>query len=204
MPENELTALHHSALEELGNIGTSHAATALSILLNCRVDCQPPHCFILNLTEISQYFKNPDEVSVGIFQRLNGKLEGSLLILFSRKEAVRIANLVLGTGGDDGSKLVLGEVERSALAEVGNILGGSFMTALSQMTNLFSLPSVPHCMVDLAGAILETAVLDLMQTGEQIIFIETIFFTSGREVEGKILFFPNPASIKTLFANLGL
>ena len=46
-----------------------------------------------------------------------------------------------------------GEMELSALKEIGNIIAGSYLSALSSLTNLVITPSVPYIAVDMAASI---------------------------------------------------
>ena len=63
----------------------------------------------------------------------------------------------------------------SAMEEVGNIIVGSYLTAISKLTNLTIEPSVPYISVDMAGAILSFAAIQLGQYGDNALMIETSF-----------------------------
>jgi len=44
------------------------------------------------------------------------------------------------------------ELDLSALKEIGNIISGSYLSALSTMTNMCITSSVPYLAIDMAGA----------------------------------------------------
>lgn len=190
-------------MKELGNIGTSHAATALSMLLNCRVDCRLPSLSIVPGADMSQVCEKPDEVLVGIYQRLLGGLSGSLVLLLARESALQVINQMLQP---ERTAHVFGEIERSVLEEVGNILNGSYVTALSEMTRLSVLPSVPKFVVDSPKIILDSVVSGDHQgrVPDQILLIKTGFFLNDRDLQGTIFFFPESGSVKLLLDALGI
>ena len=65
------------------------------------------------------------------------------------------------------------EMELSALKEIGNIIAGSYLSALSSMTNLVISPSVPYIAVDMAASILSVPAIEFGQFGDNALLIQT-------------------------------
>jgi chemotaxis protein CheC len=85
----------------------------------------------------------------------------------------------------------LGEMEQSALGEMGNIIGSHFLNALADATGLALKPSPPAVMTDMAGALLDIVAADIMLTQDEAFVAETTFHAPDREISG--LFFVVPS-----------
>ena len=59
------------------------------------------------------------------------------------------------------------ELGLSAMQEMGNILSGSYLSALSDFTNLKIYPTVPGLSVDMFGAIISIGLIELSQVSVQ-------------------------------------
>ncbi len=186
------------ALQELTNIGASHAATALSHLLQTRVVLNVPSVQVVPLQKVTSVAGDPSSLIVAVYLKVFGDSPGKALFLFDYEDALRIAER-LDTPCGEG--LYGNEMALSALKEVGNILLGSFLTALARLTKLKLNFSVPAIAVDMAGAILDAVMLD----GEYLddwVFIDTKF--AGNQVKGTLAFLPDSGSLKNLLGALGL
>jgi chemotaxis protein CheC len=95
------------------------------------------------------------------------------------------------------------EMELSALKEIGNIITASYLTALSNMTNLTIVPSIPYISVDMAGAILSVPAVMFGQYGDNALLIETEF---GDEtmIDGYYILMPEQESYAKILSSLGI
>ena len=198
MEEGQLTSLQKDALREVSNIGTGNAATALSMLLDQKIDMTVPS---INLIELSTLFDQvgEDEVS-GIVVRVLGDIPGSILIIFEKDVALDIIKLL--TRKDENH---LSELGSSALCEIGNILSGSYMNAISQFTGLGAIASVPAVSYDMLNAILATTFVESGQYDEYILDIETLFLSENDgEVGAHFYYIPVPGSIEKILETIGV
>ena len=81
-------------------------------------------------------------------------------------------------------------MEASALQEMGNVTGSFFMNAVADNTGLRLMPSPPTVMMDMAGAILDAALAEVMTDREELFVMETVFSTKDREIRGMLLVLP--------------
>ena len=95
-------------------------------------------------------------------------------------------------------------MDESALMEIGNILSGSFLNALSYFTKMTLLPSLPALAVDMAGAILSVILIQLGQVGDYALVIETEFATEAYDVRGHFFLIPDPGSLNVILGTLGV
>ena len=93
--------------------------------------------------------------------------------------------------------------ELSSIGEICNILCGTCLTAISDMTNLTINPSIPYFSVDMVMAIMNLPMSLYGPVSDSILCIETDFFTLDKEIEGKYYFIPKVESCKKLLSSLG-
>jgi len=105
---------------------------------------------------------------------------------------------MLPEGADDSD-----EMKRSVLMELGNIITGSYLSALSFMTNLTFNASPPRLGIDMAGAILGTVIAETKTVDDQIILLKTELAIESEGIQGSVLILPDSGSLVTLFEYLG-
>ena len=96
----------------------------------------------------------------------------------------------------------------SAMQELGNILSGSYLSALSDLTGLKIIPTVPSLSVDMVGAIVSFGLIELSHHSDEVIVIDTQIVEEGIEglenIRGHFFLIPDPTSYKTIFSSLGV
>ncbi len=198
----DLSALQLDALKEIGNIGAGNAATALSKMLARRVEMSVPVVRILPFAEVPASLGGEEVLVAGILLQISGSAPGSLLFALPFASAAKLLGLLLGRVPE--SPRDLGELEGSALKEVGNILAGSFLSALASFTSLTFLPSVPALCADMAGALLGVVFSSLGKTGDSALYVETLFRCGAEEVVGYLFFIPEASSLEVILGALGV
>ncbi|MCI3919002.1 chemotaxis protein CheC [Paenibacillus sp. TRM 82003] len=189
-------------LREVGNIGAGHAATALSKLLGKPVDMGVPRVNLVPFDEIAEQVGGPETVVVAVFLRVEGDAPGNLFFLLSIDSAKQLLMELVRIESTEGEPFT--ELEVSALSEIGNILAGSYLSSLADLTKLALSPTVPGFAVDMAGAILAYGLLQFGDMGDRALLIETSFFDGIDRVEGNLFLIPDPESFHTIFEALGV
>jgi chemotaxis protein CheC len=82
------------------------------------------------------------------------------------------------------------EIERSALKEIGNILTGAYLSAISSLTDLKITYSIPDIAIDMAGAILSVPAIEFAKLGDTVLYIETEFSEGNESVLGDFFLIP--------------
>ncbi|WP_220101669.1 chemotaxis protein CheC [Paenibacillus sp. S150] len=189
-------------LKEVGNIGAGNAATALSQLLNKPIDMAVPKVQLLSFEEITDKVGGAEELVYAVFLRVEGEAPGNLFFILTPEAAMNLLSRVAGielSGNDE-----LGEMELSALSEIGNILAGSYLSSLADFTSLSMYPTVPALAMDMAGAILGYGLLQFGQMGDDALLIDTTFLEGQNEIEGQFFLIPDPESFPKIFKSLGV
>lgn len=198
MDYSELNAMQLDVLQEVGNIGAGNAATALSELLNEKVDMTVPSVNIIPFDDIFSKI-GVEEVVIGVIVRVLGDIPGNILFTLDKEVALKIISSLLGEQQEQ-----ITELGSSALCEIGNIISSSFMNAIAKLTNLVLLPSVPAVAVDMMGAILSTTFIESGQFDEYVLDLETRFLQENQKISGHFYYIPMPGSLEKILNSLGV
>jgi len=188
-------------LREVGNIGAGNAATALAKMINKKVDMNVPKVNVMNLSEVPELLGGAEKEVCGIFFKLDGDIEGSIMFVLNSQSALNLVNLLMPR--EDAT---FDEFTLSALQEIGNILSGSYISSLSGLTNLNVHISVPSLAIDMAGAILSVPAIQFGLMGDTILIIENQFIEEdvAKSVQGYFFLIPEIDSYEKLLNSLGV
>ena len=92
----------------------------------------------------------------------------------------------------------------SAIQEVANIMAGSFVNAIAEMTGLSINITVPSICVDMVGAILSVPAIHYANISDKIILIQDEFDGEHLHAPNHILLIPDVESLEKIMINLGI
>ena len=95
------------------------------------------------------------------------------------------------------------EMDLSAIKEIGNIISGSYLSALSSMTNMAITSSVPYLAIDMAAAILSVPAIQFGQYGDNALLIQTEFGDDVK-IQGFFILMPDVESYDKILTSLGI
>ncbi|MCK4535622.1 MAG: chemotaxis protein CheC [Desulfuromonadales bacterium] len=203
MPFHQLTDTQLDAVREVSNIGMGHAATALSQMIGQRVELRVPQVMVAPIAKVPDCLGGPEKLMAGIFLQILGEARGNIMLLFPEQSACHLCNALLGR---KEKCLILDEDTASTLKEVGNILASAYLNALGSLMRRTLIPSVPCLAYDMAGALVDAILIDLGQSGDLALMIETEFGGDiGREkpVRGHFFLIPDPQTFETFLMAAG-
>jgi len=176
------------ALREIGKTTSYNAGNALSEFLGKKIVLHQSFIDILGISEIHRniYLKIKD-VGIMIFARLQEGINGELIFILDEKTAFKLINLSkLEQHRDDLGALT--ELGVSLLKETGNMVIGSYITALSEALNR----SIPPPLPVLISGTLERTFLDvfyhpnLQMMHLQRYLIQTDFEVPQEDIKGNL------------------
>ena len=200
--DRKLSLTQLDALKEAGTIGAGRAATALADLISKKVQITVPQVNLIPIENISTLLTARDRTFFVIDMEITGDISGRIFLLFSPQDAKLLANNLLGKPQEEID--LKDEMLQSSIKECANILCGSYISALADMTNLNMLISSPSLALDMVGAILDFIFIQIAQYSEEALIIKTDLKVSDVNLEGLFLFFPSSDSLKRIFESLGL
>lgn len=194
---NSLSPAQQDALMELGNIGAGHAASSLASLLQRPISLTAPNIGIPPVSSLIS--QGIDKLIVAVEMGILGDVTGHILVVFDRAEAVELAVdfvrrmvKIENPSNDDVD---------STLQEFANIIGGSYLAALSQLTGLQLALSTPTVATGTIQAVF--AELPSLENDPEVLLIDSQFVSGEHCVPGQIVLIPHETSITSLLAPLG-
>ena len=193
-----------NVFREISNIGSGNASTSLAQMLNEIVDIGIPNSDLREFSDITNSYSSPEELVVGTVLQISGDLEGFIMVIMDVDSTLTLLPRLLGRKIEcDKENYEELYKELNSVGEICNILCGTYLTAMSDMTGLTIDQSIPYFSVDMVMAIMNLPASLYGGESDSILCIETEFFTLDREIEGKYYFIPKVESCNTLLSKLG-
>ncbi|WP_307339946.1 flagellar motor switch phosphatase FliY [Metabacillus malikii] len=123
--------MEEDAIGEIGNISFGSSATALSTLLQQKVEITTPSVSVVQKSKLGDQFQHP---YVAIEVNYTEGFSGSNLLVIKQSDAAIIADLMIGGDGTNPDEM-LGEIQVSAVQEAMNQMMGSAATSMSTVFN---------------------------------------------------------------------
>jgi chemotaxis protein CheC len=193
----ELNDMQLDGLREISNIGSGTAATALSTMLGLTVDLKVPRALALELADAVDAVGSPEDEATAVVLGVFGDLEATVVLLFDPESAATVCTM-LGVDPSDS------EMALSALSEIGNILGSSYVGAMGQMAGLDLEPHPPVALADMLGAIVASALASTALDTDFALLLDSEMQVEGAECRFGVLFVPSAVGVDKLLAGLGL
>lgn len=123
-----ITKEQADVIGEVANICTGNAATTLSMILNRPTNITTPRVEVLDSDDI---LSREDCIFIKVPYTLG--LDGTNLMLLKEKDALIIANLMMGGNGLDLSSTSMDEITLSAVSEAMNQMCGTIATSMASL-----------------------------------------------------------------------
>lgn len=140
MEDRIFNPMEIDAIGEIMNISLGSSATAVSNMLDHRVDITTPKVAVIDASEFTLGNLDP---AIGVEIRYISGLEGSNIMLLKRKDVKVIVDILMGTETPD-EEFELNELTISAVCEVMNQMMGAASTALSDFLGRLVNISTPE------------------------------------------------------------
>ena len=192
--------------KEIGNIGAGNAASALAGLLNRRITMSVPEASVVPFSSILGVLDGPETLVAGVLVDFSGDMNGYIMLLLGMKDSMAMVSRALEVPIRDVSLpgFALDDLELDTLVEISNIIVGSFLSAISSLTGLGVMPSVPQIAIDMLGAIISFATIEYGKIGDTVLFLNTQFNDVEGDISGHFFLIPDFNSYSILLKALGL
>jgi len=198
-----LSEMEFDVLKEISNIGTGNAATAISKMLEGRVGINVPVIRFLNMGELSDIVGGAEQEVIGILVMLEHDIDGMMMFLMDKSSSITVIKRMIGSCEFEETG-VLSEMESSLLTEFGNIIAGSYLSAVSKLTGLNMTASVPALSYDMAGAVLSVPAAEFAKISDKVLLIQSVMTTAENTAEGFFVLIPTHEAFDKIFKQLGL
>ncbi len=183
-------------LKEIGNIGSGNAASALSDMIGMPVTISVPRCELIGFSDMSTIIGDPEHVVLGILMQMRDDMEGYILMVQELEDAVTTVKVLEGKDVSVADGVNIEDFE--LMKEVCNILGGSYLSAISEMTGMRIDVSVPAMTADMAMAIMNVPAMVYGEVGESVLMLDTQFGGAAECIHGHFFLVPTINSLQEL------
>jgi chemotaxis protein CheC len=184
------------ALRELANIGAGNASTALSGMLGRPVDLTVPDARVVPMTQAVEEIGSPESEVTGIALGVLGDMPSIVLMLLTPSDAEAICGLL---GLEPGS-----EYAESALGEIGNVVGTSYLNALAGMTGLELEPTPPATATDMLGSLVQSVLATRASVSDSALLLDSSMIVEGEGCSIVFLLSPDQGGAEELLSRLGV
>ena len=198
----QLNDLQIDVLREIGNIGAGNAATALATMLDEKVDISVPKVRITDFDTAVNALGGAETLTVGVLVNFMGEATGMIMFLLRMEDARNILQILVG--GDPEESGELDDLKLSAIKEIGNILGSSYINSIATLTGMSIQISIPYIAIDMAGALMSVPVIEFGSVGDKVMFIEESFIAEDNQLKSNVIMFAEMETIKTIMERLGI
>ncbi len=168
-------------LQIMANAGINRATDSFASLVGVALSVSEPEVKLVTLSQIGLLLGGPEVEAVGIYLESEGELDGQMMLVMPYSNALQIVDFMLGE--PLGTTKKLGDLESSALRELGNVTGTSFLNAIALLVGLTAFPTPPILIVDMVGAILNIIISVVAQAGDEaLMFSAKISTVAGDEI----------------------
>ena len=181
---------------DLVSLGTRHAMAGLSEMLGEEITVSSFALKRTPVAELANVVGGAEVDAVGIYLTVSGAANGHLMLIYEPHIAYAFVDLLMGQPAETTQEL--DEMGRSALGEMGNIIGAFFLNAIADATGLELSPSPPAVMTDMAGALLDVVTAEILLRQDDTYVAETTFTTAEREIEGQFMVIPSEELLEAL------
>jgi chemotaxis protein CheC len=197
----EQQKLRMSALNEIANIGIGHAANSLASICGKDFKISVPRVLPISFDNVHELIESKPHDYAVVYMAVTGDFNGRMAFFLDWESCQALWHMLLGSAPrcpDD-----ISEIEWSSVVEVGNIINGSFLSAFTQFTGLFSNATPPMLAVDQFEAIIGSIAAESIEK-HVALFIETKLWDADAKVSGSFLLIPSQESVELLWDSLGL
>lgn len=165
--EEHLDSMESDALGEIGNISFGNSATALSTLLQQKVEITTPVVSEVRIEELRERYPTPH---VALRVGYTEGIQGENVLVLTREDAAIISDLMLGGSGENVDPESLDEIRLSAVQEAMNQMMGAAATSLSTVFSKKIDISPP--LIEVFDATKNQTIIDRLELWETMVLIE--------------------------------
>lgn len=193
----DLSAGDNRRFLQLTNDGLLRVGQVLSEMAGQNISVRSPESSYLPIAEIPFLFGDPERPGVALYQESEGDIAEQLLLVLELPSAQKLVEALVGDLDPEAE--VFSGLGWSALLEVMNIIGNSFLTVVSEESGLAGRVEVPTGAVDMMAAVIGS-VFSLRDNGDTVRVATTEFSWGEETLKGYLLILPDPATLERLLA----
>ena len=195
-----LTPMEKDTLKEVSNLGSAKATNTLSAIIGRPVKLTVPYIQLIPIERITSFLGGPHEVLACTPIQIFSQKKAVLIIIFKRKTASALVELMNKQAGRVPKKLE--EMDVSPFIELAHILNNAYLNPLANFFDEKFSPENTQIVLD-ASAIAGQLIGQINSDIKYGLVIGTDFLLPGeKEVEGKFILFIDELGLRALLEAL--
>ena len=187
--ENTKETFNLANWTKLAKVGSTTAVSGLSQMVNRDFKISALNIEEVSLRNATNLIGKSEDRVIGVYLLFTGNATGHILLAFQPTTAYELIDMAMGV--PNGTTKTMGEMERSVLGEMGNIVGTFFLNGVADCVGLRLMPSPPAVVEDMAGALIDSVLAEAFEQNESLFVIKLLFSCTGQEIEGRFLVLPS-------------
>jgi chemotaxis protein CheC len=160
-------------LGKISKEGIENAAKGFAAMLGRKLEIKKSSARLIKLLDLAKMVGGPEDETVAIYLKTEGFIAGQMILILPFEKAMGLVDLIMEQ--PMGTTQSMGQMEKSALQELGNVTGTYFLNYVSDNTGSSVRPSPPAVMVDMSAAIMDIVVATAGLENEEVLLIEADF-----------------------------
>ncbi len=198
---------HLDALREISNVGAGHSATALSQLLNRRVDMSVPYLRVVPIEEAvssmtSERGLAPTSPISAVISRTGGDVVLTAAVLLGEATINRILKIMKSSHSSRTTLFELTTMDKSIVREVGNILLLQYISSINTFLSINTFPETPHVSMDMLQAILTNLFTGSAADATHVLLVNIDIFADQEKLTAAVLLLPDDKAMDQLMSKL--
>ena len=187
--DNSALGFDLASWTKLAKVGCTAAVSGLSQMVNKDFRISALSVEEVSMRNATSLIGKAEDQVVGVYLLFSGNANGQILLAFDPKTAYKLVDLAVGI--ETGTTNSLGEMERSVLGEMGNIVGTFFLNEVADCVGLRLKPSPPTVIEDMAGAVIGSVLAEAFDENDSLFVIKLLFSSIAQAIEGRFLVLPS-------------
>ena len=201
MKKDDFKEVALDIFQEMGNIGTGSAVTALSNMIGKPINECFPNVMLLDYEKLLEILGQEEESVLGLLFPVCGEISGLLLFVWKQDF---ISDIFESFQGVKAGLRDLDEEKLSVMEEIANIMASAYFTAISSYTDKKIEIHSPAVSVDMVGAVVTEPAGWTAGRGKYIVCVESGFYVKEREKASHLCFMMYQESTIGFLKSLGV
>ncbi len=206
--KNTLSNEQNDTLMELGNIGSGNAITALSKLLDKKIEMALTILKVVPFWEVPYLYEDPDIRVFGILSKIKDNSNLIFLQIYTVESALNLINTLMKNDALHKEKIKaledLDDFSLSIISEIGNIVAGHYSSALANLMSIRLIPDVPDVALENVSALIDSIIASNCEGNNYSIIIENKLNLDELEFKGHFFLIPSMETIAHFIHALNL
>ncbi|MGB2762502.1 MAG: chemotaxis protein CheC [Minisyncoccales bacterium] len=179
----QLTKEGIGALEKMSHNGAKNASESLSKLINQDVEVKALAARATPIEKISEIIGSPEDMVTTVIMEITGEVIGNIMLIYPHQSAINVADFLAKRKFH--ATVQLNELDKSAIKESGNIIAGSFLSAVSNYLHINMVESIPDIATDMLKATMDFVLAKFAKRDiEEVMAFEIDFEMGTTTAEG--------------------